>query len=160
MIIKKEYDVKSMIDTLEEEIKESKKFNGVVKLNIYTAFCILDVLQETLRREQRHQTLESAVTFVEKEDGTQTNLLEEHKEPSCFGEYGVEEDWDCTCELCEYEKQCKEMSNKKKKDCFGSYGNNDTWEVCKECDCEHDCMFATNVRNKMEVKEKEGRANE
>lgn len=126
MIIKKEYDVKSMIDTLEEEIKESKKFNGVVKLNIYTAFCILDVLQETLRREQQHQTLESAVTFVEKEDGTQTNLLEEHKEPSCFG----------------------------------SYGNNDTWEACKECDCEHDCMFVTNVRNEMEVKEKEGRANE
>lgn len=118
MIIKKEYDVESMIDTLEEEIKESKKFNGVVKLNIYTAFCILDVLQETLRREQKHQTLESAVTFVEKEDGTKTNLLEENKQTrefSCFGNYGEEDDWEDDCDECMYAIECKKLYEQREK---------------------------------------------
>lgn len=126
MIIRKEYNIEELAKNLQKEIKKADQEDKVLRISIITAHNILDVLQETFRREQKNQTLESALTFVEKEDGTQTNLLEEHKEPSCFG----------------------------------SYGNNDTWEVCKECDCEHDCMFATNVRNKMEVKEKEGRANE
>ena len=50
-------------------------------MDILTANNILDVLNETNRREQKHQTLVSALTLVEKEDDTQTNIMEEHKKP-------------------------------------------------------------------------------
>lgn len=86
MVIRKQYNIGQLAEQLQTEVEKSKKYNGVVKLDILTANNILDVLNETNRREQKHQTLESALTFIEKEDGTQTNEMELHNnKPDCFG---------------------------------------------------------------------------
>lgn len=100
MVIKKQYNIGQLAEQLQTEVEKSKKYNGVVKLDILTANNILDVLNETNRMEQKHQTLESALTFIEKEDGTQTNLMEEHnKKQECFGKYD-EDDLDCLMCAC------------------------------------------------------------
>lgn len=76
MRINKNYDISKLAEELRTEISGAKKkYNYVVKLDILLANNILDVLEETQRREQKHQTLESALTFIEKEDGTQTNEM-------------------------------------------------------------------------------------
>ena len=106
MVIKKQYNIGQLAEQLQTEVEKSRKYNGAVKLDILTANNILDVLNETNRREQKHQTLESALTFIEKEDGTQTNLMEEHnKKPECFGRYKKNDNWEI-CEECPYEMQC------------------------------------------------------
>lgn len=106
MVIRKQYNIGWLAEQLQTEVEKSKKYNGVVKLDILTANNILDVLNETNRREQKHQTLESALTFIEKEGGTQTNLMEEHnKKPECFGRYKKNDNWEI-CEECPYEMQC------------------------------------------------------
>lgn len=106
MVIRKQYNIGQLAEQLQTEVEKSKKYNGVVKLDILTANNILDVLNETNRREQKHQTLESALTFIEKEDETQTNLMEEHnKKPECFGRYKKNDNWEI-CEECPYEMQC------------------------------------------------------
>lgn len=85
MRINKNYDIAKLAEELRAKINV-KKNNGVVRMDILTANDILDVLEETQRREQKHQTLESALTFIEKEDGTQTNEMELHNnKPDCFG---------------------------------------------------------------------------
>ena len=91
MVINRTYDIGQLVEQLQTEIEKSKKCSAV-KLDILTANDILEVLKETHRREQKHQTLESALTFIEKDDGTQTNLMEEHNKKSesfaeCFGKY-------------------------------------------------------------------------
>lgn len=84
MRINKNYDIAKLAEELKEGINDSKKkYNCVVKLDILTANNIMDVLEETQRREQKHQTLESALTFIEKEDGTQTNEMEETSRTLC-----------------------------------------------------------------------------
>ena len=91
MVIRKQYNIGQLAEQLQTEVEKSRKYNGVVKLDILTANNILFVLNETNRREQKHQTLESALTFIEKEGVTQTNLMEEHnKKPECFGRYKKE----------------------------------------------------------------------
>lgn len=98
MVIRKQYNIGQLAEQLQTEVEKSKKYNGVVKLDILTANNILDVLNETNRREQKHQTLESALTFIEKEDGTQTNLMEEQtNEPVCFGCYDEDDIECCNC---------------------------------------------------------------
>lgn len=72
MEIRKEYNLKEIMNQLEEEIKG--KFDGVVIISPILAQDILDVLQETYRREQKHQTIESALVFDEKEE----------EKPNCF----------------------------------------------------------------------------
>lgn len=100
MKIVKEYDIKSLIEQIKDKVEDARKHQtSVVKLNNITVVEILDVLQETLKREQRHQTLESALTFVEKEDGTQTNVMEEHNKRSRLEgkekiEDLIEEEWE------------------------------------------------------------------
>ena len=106
MVINKTYDIGQLAETLQQAIEQSKKYNGVVRLDILTSNDILEVLQETHRREQKHQTLESALTFIEKGAGTQTNLMEEYnKKPECFGRYKKNDNWEI-CEECPYEMQC------------------------------------------------------
>lgn len=78
MVIRKEYNIGQLVEQLQTEIENSKKYNRVVKLDILTANDILDVLNETNKREQKHQTLESACNFMEMEEGTQTNEFECH----------------------------------------------------------------------------------
>lgn len=115
MVIRKQYNIGQLAEQLQTEVEKSKKYNGVVKLDILTANNILDVLNEINRREQKHQTLESALTFIENEDRTQTNLMEEHnKKPECFGRYKKNDNWE-VCEECPYEMQCymrKEKRNR------------------------------------------------
>ena len=103
MVIRKQYDIGQLEETLQQAIEQSKKYNGVVKLDILTSNDILEVLQETHRREQKHQTLESALTFIENEDGTQTNLME--AETKCFGCFDGN---DIECCMCDDMKQCEE----------------------------------------------------
>lgn len=130
MVINKTYDIGQLVETLQTEIENSKKYNRVVKLDISTANDILDVLNETNKREQRHQTLESVCNFMEMEDGTQTNEMKLHNEKdangnilrsidchleelednrNCFG-YWVEDDYICT-HCADYEK-CRKETDK------------------------------------------------
>lgn len=113
MVIRKQYNIGQLAEQLQIEVEKSKKYNGVVKLDILTANNILDVLNETNRREQKHQTLESALTFIKKEDGTHMNLMEEHNEkPECFGRYKKNDNWEI-CEECPYELRCYMRKEKK-----------------------------------------------
>lgn len=154
MVVNKTYNIEQLAEVLQQKVEESKKYNEVVKLNILTANDILEVLQETNRMEQRNQTLESALVFIEKEDGTHTNLMEEHnKKPECFGQYKKNDNWE-VCEECPYEIRCHmEEYNKehnKKIECFGMYYTN-----CKQCDnidCDvrTDCIFETKLREEAE----------
>ena len=110
MVIRKQYDIGQLVEQLQTEVEKSKKCNGV-KLDILTAHEIMEVLQETHRREQKHQTLESALTFIEKEDGTQSNsmeLSEVAKYCDCFGSYkGVGNQ---KCFLCCLSDTCKDKT--------------------------------------------------
>lgn len=54
MVIKKKYNIEQLVEQLQTEIENSKKYNRVVKLDILTANDILDVLNETNKREQKH----------------------------------------------------------------------------------------------------------
>ena len=109
MVIRKQYDIGQLAETLQQAIELSKKYNCVVKIDILTAHEILEVLQETHKRERRNQTLESALTFIETEDGTHTNLMEEaNRKPECFGMcmLGSNDTWNI-CEECSHIEQCK-----------------------------------------------------
>lgn len=105
MVINRTYNIEELAETLQQAI--SKKCSGIVRLDILTAHDILEVLQETHKMERRNQTLESAVTFIEKEDGTHTNLMEEaNRKPECFGMLRNNDTWNI-CEECPYIEQCK-----------------------------------------------------
>lgn len=75
MVIRKEYNIQELINQLKEEVDRERQFKGVVILSSAMAQDILDVLQETYRREQKHQTIESALIFDEKEVETK-NLVQ------------------------------------------------------------------------------------
>lgn len=75
MEIRKEYNIQELINQLKEEVDRERQFKGVVILSSAMAQDILYVLQETYRREQKHQTIESALIFDEKEE----------EKPNCFG---------------------------------------------------------------------------
>ena len=110
MVIRKQYDIEQLAEQLQTDIE---KCGSVVKLDIITAYNILDVLNETNRREQKNQTLESELSFVEKEDGTQTNEMEIHNKdemPDCYsmitGSYEI-------CERYRHNKSCVYRVRKK-----------------------------------------------
>lgn len=153
MVIRKQYNIGQLAEQLQTEVEKSRKYNGVVKLDILTANNILDVLNETNRREQKHQALESALTFIEKEDGTQTNLMEEHnKKPECFGRHKKNDNWEI-CEECPYEMQChmeegkriaKVITTEQKTEHYGCFGKYDEDDLdCLMCPCGDKCMKET-----------------
>ena len=111
MVIRKHYDIGEMAEQLQEKIKKSVEYGGGVEFDILKAQDILDVLCEMHRRERKHQTLESAITFIEKEDGTQSNsmeLLEVAKYCDCFGSHkGVGNQ---KCFLCCLSDTCKDKT--------------------------------------------------
>lgn len=77
MNVTKDIDIKMLKDMLGNMIERCQtSLKPKVELDYNTAIRIYDVLEETQIREERHQTLESACTFMEMEDGTQTNELE------------------------------------------------------------------------------------
>ena len=79
MNVIRDIDIKDLKEVFKRQIDLAvKKELTNVRINYVTALRILDVLEETQIREERHQTLESACTFIEMEDGTQTNEMELH----------------------------------------------------------------------------------
>lgn len=79
MVIRREYDIECMIDCLNDSEEEAIEENAYfVRVPFSLVQDIMDVLIETRDREKKHKTLESALTFMEKEDGTQTNEMEYH----------------------------------------------------------------------------------
>lgn len=156
MKIKKEYNIEQLAEQLQNEIENSKKYNRVVKLDILTANDILDVLNETNKREQKHQTLESACNFMEMEEGTQTNEMELHNKKDANGNtiismdyllrmlkpvcFGCHIDGTRKCKLCIYEKEC--MIETEARDCFGAYDGDIECECCdskEACENIKDC---------------------
>lgn len=164
MVIKKEYNIQGLAEKLKEEIDKSKKYNGVVKLDIITTLEILDVLLETHRREQKHQTIESALVFDEKEDETQKIVrtkgdsaeykkeLKESKIPSCFGNYGTEDKEDFACVSCEYELSCRRETERKQKkrrpDCFNIMCGD--FEACQRCEYRPYCVHEVKEQKQRE----------
>lgn len=77
MKVTKDIDIKDLKEVFKRQVDFAvKERYANVNINLVTALRILYVLEETQIREERHQTLESACTFMEMEDGTQTNELE------------------------------------------------------------------------------------
>lgn len=77
MIIRKEYDLENIVNCLKISCGEAEKedcFNVSVPINILCD--VIDVLKEQKKREENHQTLESALSFIEMENGTQSNEFE------------------------------------------------------------------------------------
>lgn len=99
MNVIRDIDIKDLKEVFKRQIDLAvKKELTNVRINYVTALRILDVLEETQIREERHQTLESACTFMEMEDGTQTNEMELHNKTDANGNIlrGVKErngDW-------------------------------------------------------------------
>lgn len=108
MEINKTYDITELGNKVQEAIEScvAGKSNRC-SIDLLTANEILEVLRETKGREERHQTLESALSFVEKEDGTQTNEME--GETVCFGHFDGN---DMECCICDDMKMCEEKTNK------------------------------------------------
>lgn len=153
MKVNKDIDIKMLKDMLGKIIERCQtSLKPKVELDYNTAIRIYDVLEETQIREERHQTLESACTFMEMEDGTQTNEMELHnktdengnilrdmkanieiKAPDCFRNY---DDEDLKCDICEAKAGCaiateeKEKEEAKKKSCFGTFQN---CYMCTHC---------------------------
>ena len=57
MVIRKKYNIEQLVEQLQTEIENSKKYNRVVKLDILTANDILDVLNETNKMELHNKTV-------------------------------------------------------------------------------------------------------
>lgn len=92
MVIRKQYNIGQLAEQLQTEVEKSRKYNRAVKLDIL---------------------IESALTFIEKEDRTQTNLMEEHnKKPECFGRYYI------NC------KQCDNIDCNVRTDCISTTKGN------------------------------------
>lgn len=108
MVIRKQYDIGQLVEQLRKEIEKSRGYNGVAKLDVLTANDILEVLKEIQKIEQGNQNLESEPTFIEKEDGTQTNIMEE---VGCFGDFDGN---DFECCICDYMKWCEEETKQRR----------------------------------------------
>ena len=138
MKVTKDIDIKMlkyMLGNMIEICKTSLK--PKVELDYNTAIRIYDVLEETQIREERHQTLESACTFMEMEDGTQTNEMELHNK---------------TDENCNILRDMKASSENKAPDCFRNYDDKDL--NCNICDAKAGCAIATEEKEKEEAKKK------
>lgn len=121
MEIRKTYDIKQIADYLQNEIEVTKERDSAyTRIDITIAQDILEILVETSRMENRHQTLESVLSFIEKEDRTHTNEMElaqnptsdtkrnVYKKPNCFGNYCGD---DTECLMCPWEQTCVRFTN-------------------------------------------------
>lgn len=179
MNVIRDIDIKDLKEVFKRQIDLAvkKEFTNV-RINYVTALRILDVLEETQIREERHQTLESACTFMEMEDGTQTNEMELHNKtdangnilrnvdnygkalsnfqkenriiPECFGTFKYDRNLD-KCFKCEHTKECYIKENRKNKApvCFRCYDDKDL--ECNNCEAKAGCAIATEEREKEEL---------
>lgn len=150
MKVEKEYNVQQLLNKIKEEIENCRKCESRrVGIDIITAQEIADVLEVVAnwenKREQKHQTLESACNFMETEDGTQTNEMKLHNEKDENGNTlrSVE------CHLDAKEQNClgviypkKECKKEKDKPvCIGCHVNGD--RNCNLCVYERGCIIVT-----------------
>lgn len=151
MKVTKDIDIKDLKEVFKRQIdSDIKKGYANVNINFVTALRILDVLEETQIREERHQTLESACTFMEMEDGTQTNEMELHNKTDANGNIlrGVKErngDWNTERKQMElHEKMIKMLEHLQRANgiipvCFGNYECDKNMDKCLKCEYIKEC---------------------
>lgn len=158
MNVIRDIDIKDLKEVFKRQIDLAvKKELTNVRINYVTALRILDVLEETQIREERHQTLESACTFMEMEDGTQTNEMELHNKTDANGNIlrGVKErngDWNTERKQMElHEKITKMVEHLQKEEdiipkCFGTFSCDINMDKCFKCECTKECFIKTNSK--------------
>ena len=144
MNVIRDIDIKDLKEVFKRQIDLAvKKELTNVRINYVTALRILDVLEETQIREERHQTLESACTFMEMEDGTQTNEMELHNK--------TDENGNILRGAKAYEKITKMVANFQKEEgiipkCFGTFSCDRNMDKCFKCECTKECFIKTNSK--------------
>lgn len=149
MKVNKDIDIRMLKDMLGNMIERCQtSLKPKVELDYNTAIRIYDVLEETQIREERHQTLESACTFMEMEDGTQTNEMELHNKTDENGNIlrGAEA----------YEKISRMVEHLQKEggiipECFGTFRYDRNLDKCFKCKCIKEC--SANDKNESKTKE-------
>lgn len=142
MNVIRDIDIKDLKEVFKRQIDLAvKKELTNVRINYVTALRILDVLEETQIREERHQTLESACTFMEMEDETQTNEMELHNK--------TDENDNILRGAKDYEKISKMVGNFQKEHgvipkCFGTFRYDRNLSTCHECECVKECCLKAN----------------
>lgn len=157
MNVIRDIDIKDLKEVFKRQIDLAvKKELTNVRINYVTALRILDVLEETQIREERHQTLESACTFMEMEDGTQTNEMELHSKTDENGNIlrGVKErngDWNTERKQMElHEKMTKMLEHLQRANgiipvCFGNYEYDKNQDKCFKCECTKECAKSSDT---------------
>ena len=160
MNVNKVIDIKMLKDMLGNMIEMCQtSLKPRVELDYETAIIIYDVLEEIKIREERHQTLESACTFMEMEDGTQTNEMELHNKTDENGNIlrGIKEgndNWNTTRKQMElHEKMIKRVANFQKEHgvipkCFGTFSCDRNMDKCFKCESVKECCMKANSENK------------
>lgn len=143
MNVIRDIDIKDLKEVFKRQIDLAvKKELTNVRINYVTALRILDVLEETQIREERHQTLESACTFMEMEDGTQTNEMELHNKTDANGNI-------LRCAKA-YEKITKMVANFQKEHgvipkCYGTYEYDKNQDKCFKCEYIRECAKSSDT---------------
>lgn len=157
MNVIRDIDIKDLKEVFKRQIDLAvKKELTNVRINYVTALRILDVLEETQIREERHQTLESVCTFMEMEDGTQTNEMELHNKTDANGNIlrGVKErngDWNTERKQMElHEKMTKMLEHLQRANgiipvCFGNYECDKNMDKCLKCEYIKECAKSSDT---------------
>lgn len=157
MKVTKDIDIKDLKEVFKRQVDfATKEGYANVNINFVTALRILYVLEETQIREERHQTLESACTFMEMEDGTQTNEMELHNKTDANGNIlrGVKEgndDWNTTRKQMElHEKMTKMLEHLQRANgiipvCFGNYEYDKNHDKCFKCKYIRECAKSSDT---------------
>lgn len=157
MKVTKDIDIKDLKEVFKWQVDfATKEGYANVNINFVTALRILYVLEETQIREERHQTLESACTFMEMEDGTQTNEMELHNKTDANGNIlrGVKEgndDWNTTRKQMElHEKMTKMLEHLQRANgiipvCFGNYEYDKNQDKCFKCKYIRECAKSSDT---------------
>lgn len=151
MNVTKDIDIKMLKDMLGNMIERCQtSLKPKVELDYNTAIRIYDVLEETQIREEKHQTLESACTFMEMEDGTQTNEMELHNKKDANGNIlrsakEGNDDWNITRKQTELHEQITKMAEHLQRAngiipvCFGNYEYDKNQDKCFKCKYTREC---------------------
>lgn len=157
MKVTKDIDIKDLKEVFKRQVDFAiKEGYANVNINFVTALRILYVLEETQIREERHQTLESACTFMEMEDGTQTNEMELHNKTDANGNIlrGVKErngDWNTGRKQMElHEKMTKMLEHLQRANgiipvCFGNYEYDKNQDKCFKCKYIRECAKSSDT---------------
>lgn len=157
MNVNKDIDIKMLKEMLGNMIERCQtSLKPRVELDYNTAIRIYDVLEETHIREEKHQTLESACTFMEMEDGTQTNEMELHNKTDANGNIlrGVKErngDWNTERKQMELHEKITKMAEHLQRAngiipvCFGNYEYDKNQDKCFKCKYIRECAKSSDT---------------